>query len=113
MMDIDPTWGNGTPYYAWANYYAVSPRFVGGDLKKAAEYYKRAIELGPDMLNFRRTRALFLHTKNKDRKAFEEDLNWVISQDPKKDRHYLSYPYSVFLQREAKELLDHIDNYFY
>ena len=112
MMKIDPTWGGGTPYYAWANYYATAPRFAGGDMKKAEEYYRKATEMGPDMLNFRRTRALFFHAKNKDRTAFMEDLNWVLSQDPKKERHYLSYPYSAFLQREVRGILENIDDYF-
>ena len=111
LMHIDPSWGGGTPYYAWANFYAAVPRFAGGDTKKAAEYYKKAIELGPVMLNFRRTRAMLLHTKNKDRKGLEQDLNWVIAQDPKKRRHYFTYPYAVFVQREAREVLANIDDY--
>ena len=112
MMEIDPTWGGGSPYYAWANYYAAAPRIAGGDVKKAEEYYEKAIELGPEMLNFRRTRAVLLHTKNKDREAFKKDLNWVLSQDPNKDRHYFTYPCSVFVQRDARYMLDHIDSYF-
>jgi tetratricopeptide (TPR) repeat protein len=112
MMEIDPTWEGGSLYYAWANYYAAAPRIAGGDVKKAEEYYKKAIELGPEMLNFRRTRALLLHTKNKDRAAFEKDLNWVLSQDPNKVRRYFTYPFSVFVQRDARYMLDHIDNYF-
>jgi hypothetical protein len=55
---------------------------------------------------------VLLHTKNKDREAFEKDLNWVLSQDPNKVRHYFTYPCSVFVQREARDMLDHIDNYF-
>jgi tetratricopeptide (TPR) repeat protein len=112
MMEIDPTWGEGSLYYAWANYYAAAPRIAGGDVKKAEEYYKKAIELGPELLNFRRTRAVLLHTKNKDRAAFEKDLNWVLSQDPNKVRRYCTYPFSVFVQRDARYMLDHIDNYF-
>ena len=111
MMDIDPEWGNGTPYYAWANYYAGAPRIAGGDRKKAAEYYEKAIALGPEMPNFRRTRALLLHAKNRDREALKQDLNWVLSQDPQKDRQYFTYPYIVFLQREASDVLAHIDEY--
>jgi len=112
MIEIDPTWRAGTPYYARANYYATIPRFAGGDVKKAEEDYKKAIELGPDMLNFRRTRALTLHTKNKDRAAFKKDLHWVISQDPHKVRPHLAYPYVVFIQRSARDVLEHIDDYF-
>lgn len=112
MMDIDPAWAGGSPYYASANYYAVAPSLFGGDLKKADEYYKKAIEIGPNMLNFRRTRALFLHTKNNDRKAFIKDLKWVLAQNPHKVRFYLNYPYNIFLQRDSKYLLDNIDEYF-
>ena len=112
MMEIDPAWGGGTPYYAWANYYADAPRLAGGDRKKAEEYYKKAIELGPEMLNFRRTRAFLLHTQNKNRDAFKKDLNWVLSQDPKKVQHYFTYPWSIFVQRNSQDMLDHIDDYF-
>jgi tetratricopeptide (TPR) repeat protein len=112
MMEIDSKWGGGIPYYSWANFYAVAPGLFGGDMEKADEYYKKAIELGPDMLNFRRTRALFYYTKTGDREAFKEDLNWVLSQDPHKVRHILTYPWNVYYQRNAKDLLDHIDDYF-
>ncbi len=110
MMEIDPAWQNGSPYYAWANFYAVAPGFLGGDLKKAAEYYEKAVELGPNMLNFRRSRAWFLHIKTGDRKAFREDMEWVIAQDP--HRAGLTYPWNVFIQRDAQRGLDTIDEYF-
>jgi tetratricopeptide (TPR) repeat protein len=110
MMEIDPTWQNGSPYYAWANFYAVAPGFLGGDLKKAAEYYEKAVELGPNMLNFRRSRAWFLHIKTGDRKAFKEDMEWVIAQDPHKAG--LTYPWNAFIQRDAQRGLDTIDEYF-
>jgi tetratricopeptide (TPR) repeat protein len=110
MMAIDPKWLNGIPYYLWANYYAVAPGIVGGDLKKAEEYYKKAIELGPNMLNYRRSRAYFFYTKMKDRESFKRDLEWVISQDPHKAG--LSYPWNAFIQRDVKKGLANIDNYF-
>ena len=112
MFEIDPTWGGGSPYYAWAGYYASAPRFFGNDMEKSEEYYMKAIELGPGMLNFRRTRALLLHTQNKNRDAFKKDLNWVLSQDPKEVQHYLTYPWNIFIQRNAQDMLDHIDEYF-
>ena len=112
LLEIDPMWGGGTPYYAWAGYYASAPGFAGGDIKKAEEYYEKAIELGPEMLNFRRTRALFLHTRNKNRDAFKEDLQWVVAQNPNVVRHYFTYPWNIFVQRDAQYMLDHIDNYF-
>jgi tetratricopeptide (TPR) repeat protein len=112
MMAIDPKWAWGTPYYAWANFYAGAPGFAGGDMNKAFEYYKKAIELGPDQLNFRRSRALLFHLKNKDKKSFQEDLKWVVSQDPAKETKHLAYPWKVFIQRECQHVLDHMDDYF-
>ncbi len=112
IMEIDPTWNSGTPYYLWANFYASAPGFAGGDMEKAEECYKKAIELGPEMLNFRRTRALFFHTKNKDRESFEQDLKWVLQQDPHKVTNYLNYSWNAFIQQNARNLLDHIDAYF-
>ena len=112
MMAIDPSWGKGSPYYAWANYYVAIPELVGGDLRKAEEYYQTAIDLGPEMLNFRRTRALYLHTKTKNRDGFQKDLNWVLSQDPHTVRGMLTYPFHTFIQRSSKELLANTDDYF-
>lgn len=111
MMEIDPTWQNGSPYYCQANYYAVVPGFLGGDMAKAKEYYQKAIELGPNMLNFRRTRAKLFHTKNQDRDAFINDLQWVVAQDPHTTAG-LTYPWNAFIQRDAQEGLDNIDQYF-
>ena len=113
MMAIDPEWGCGTPYYSWANFYASAPGLAGGDMNKASEYYEKAIELGPEQLNFRRSRALLFHLKNKDRKSFLEDLEWVVSQDLAKETKPLSYPYKVSIQRECQEALDHINDYFH
>lgn len=112
MMEIDPTWGGGTPYYALAVYYATAPRIAGFDLKKSEKYFSKAIELGAEMLNFRRTRAFLLHTKNKNREAFKIDIEWVLEQNPQKVRHYFTYPWNTFVQRDVQQMLDHIDDYF-
>ncbi|PIP37588.1 MAG: hypothetical protein COX19_16325 [Desulfobacterales bacterium CG23_combo_of_CG06-09_8_20_14_all_51_8] len=85
---------------------------IQGDTYTVPGIPGNSIELGPEMLNFRRTRASLLHTQNKNRDAFKKDLNWVLSQDPKKERHYLSYPWSIFVQRNSQDMLDHIDDYF-
>ncbi len=112
MTAIDPLWGHGSPYYAWANYHAAIPELFGGDLRKAEEYYKRAIDHGPEMLNFRRTRALYLHTKTNNKDGFQKDLNWVLDQDPHQARDMITYPFNIFIQRNSKELLANTDEYF-
>jgi len=110
MLEIDPSWDGGHPYYAWAVRYSALPRLLGGDLEKAEEFFDKAIEAGPNWLYIRHGRAKYLHTKKKDRKAFREDLQWVIEQDPHKADS--PYPANVLFQKEAKEMLANIDDYF-
>ena len=103
MMAIDPAWGGGHPYTALAMYYATLPSFMGGDLKKASEYFNKADEAGAGWLYVRFQRANLLHRKTKDREAFRKDLEWVLAQDPHKALS--PYPWNVFFQREAKKML--------
>lgn len=110
MMEIDPTYLHGMPYYIWASFYSNAPSFAGGDLQKADVMFKKAIDVGPMMLNYRRTRASLLYTKTGNREAFVRDMEWVLSQDPHKAP--LGYPLNVFIQREAKEGLAAVDRYF-
>ncbi len=39
MLRIDPEWAGGHPYFLMRTQYARLPGFLGGDLKKAGEYY--------------------------------------------------------------------------
>jgi tetratricopeptide (TPR) repeat protein len=110
MMETDPEWNGGHPYFSWAVYYARLPRILGGDLKKSAEYFEKGISIGPDYLMHRWARAKYLHTRTKDREAFKADLNWVISRDPSREGN--PYPWNVYFQRDAKEMLAHINDYF-
>lgn len=110
MMEIDPTYLHGMPYYLWASFYSGAPSFAGGDLKKADSMFKKAIAFGPTMLNYRRTRALLLYTKTGNREAFVRDMEWILSRNPHKAP--LGYPLNVFVQRDAKDRLAAVDRYF-
>jgi tetratricopeptide (TPR) repeat protein len=110
MMAIDPAWYGGSPYFAYATFYAVAPGFVGGDMEKSGESFTKAIEIGPDKINFRTARARYFHSKRGDREAFERDLKWAIEQDP--HRAGDAYPWALFHQRDARKMLQNIDDYF-
>ena len=110
IMELDPGWGDGIVFYALACRYASLPKILGGDLKKAEEYFVKAIKLGPKMLNFRRTRAKYLYLKTKNKKAFLKDLKWVVAQNPYKAG--LTYPFNAFIQRDAQQMLENIDLLF-
>jgi len=110
MMEIDPAYLHGMPYYIWASFYGSAPSFAGGDLQKADAMFKKAIEFGPMMLNYRRTRADILYTKTGNREGFIRDMEWVLLQDPHKAP--LGYPLNIFIQRKAKAGLANVDQYF-
>ena len=110
MLEIDPEWQNGSPYYLWANYYAKAPSIAGGDIAKAEEMFKKAIDSGPTMLNFRRTRARNLYIQTGNRESFIRDMEWVLQQDPHKAP--LGYHFNVFIQRDARKGLEDIDKLF-
>jgi tetratricopeptide (TPR) repeat protein len=110
MLEIDPTWAGGHPYYAWGFYYLNIPRILGGSLKKAEVFMDKAVEAGPKWLYARWGRAKYLYTRKRDKEAFREDMEWVIEQDPREMDS--PYPANVHFQKDGKTMLSHIDEYF-
>lgn len=111
IEEVDPTWNNGGNLFNIAIVYIALPSSRGGDLAKAQAYFQKAIQAGLDPMLVRWGRAKYLATRNQDREAFREDLQWVLAQDP---RHGRQRPYSwnVYFQREAAALLASIDTLF-
>jgi tetratricopeptide (TPR) repeat protein len=109
MMDIDPDWADGGLYFSLAIYYLALPERVGGDKGKSEEYMAKAIEAGPNNLLNRWGRARYYHVLSKDRSAFKKDLEWVIAQNPKGSG---IYAWNVHFQRQARQMLKDIDDYF-
>jgi len=110
MLKTDPAWGGGLPYFGRAMYYIILPGFLGGDMKKAEVLLDKAFEAGPNWLYTRWGRAKYFHTKNKDKGAFKKDLEWLIAQDPFKADS--PYPWNVYYQMDAKDMLAHIEDKF-
>lgn len=110
MMDIDPNWYGGTPYFSYATFYAVAPGFAGGDMEKAAEYFDKAYKIGVNKLNYRTAKARYYYSKMGDREGFQKDLEWILKQDPHKAGD--AYPWAVYHQNDARRLLKNIDDYF-
>ena len=110
MLKTDPVWGGGLPYFGRAMYYIILPGFLGGDMKRAEVLLNKAFEAGPNWLYTRWGRAKYFYTKNKDKEAFKKDLEWLIAQDPFKADS--PYPWNVYYQRDAKDMLAHIKDNF-
>jgi tetratricopeptide (TPR) repeat protein len=111
MEELDPQWGSGRIYFALAAYYTITPGMFGGDMKKAEDYFNKALALGPHMSNFYYARALYYQTKKKDRNGFIADLHHTLAIDPRQ-ADTLPYPWAVWYQVKAKQLLKDTNKYF-
>jgi tetratricopeptide (TPR) repeat protein len=111
IEEVDPAWNDGGNLFNIAIVYIALPQSQGGDLKKSLEYFEKATQVGLDPMLVRWGRAKYLATRNKDRESFRADLEWVLAQDPRQGRKR-PYSWNVYFQREAKSLLDSIDQVF-
>ncbi|MDY7093841.1 MAG: TRAP transporter TatT component family protein [Acidobacteriota bacterium] len=110
MDSVDPDWSGGLLHFAWGMYYFALPPAAGGDKERAEEEIARALELGPDWIVYRWGRGRYLWLEAGNRQRFEEDLEWVLAQDPATAGS--PYWWNVYFQREARELLDRADELF-
>ena len=110
MTEIDPAWGGGAIYFTWGVYYLSIPEAVGGDRPLSAEYFAKAIVTGPDWLLNRWGRARYFHIKMGNPIEFKEDLAWVLAQDITEAPGHFAW--NAYFQTDARDLLDHSDDYF-
>ncbi len=110
MTSINPDWEGGVLHFTWGVYYLSIPESIGGNRKKSAEYFRRAIEVGPDWLLNRWGRAKYFHVKMNNPRGFRRDLEWVLSQDAGQSPGYAAW--NVFFMRDARRMLDTMDRYF-
>ena len=107
---IDADWGGGGVQFSLALYYGILPKSLGGDRQRSDAYLTRSLEVGPEWLLNRWGRAKYFHTRDGNRLGFEEDMQWVVTQDL--ERAGGVYPWKIYFQRDAKAMLADIDKYF-
>jgi len=73
-------------------------------------FFDKTVEAGPNWLYAKWGRAKYLYTQKKYRQAFQRDLEWVVSQDPRSCDS--PYPANVFFQKDARDLLARTEEYF-
>jgi tetratricopeptide (TPR) repeat protein len=80
-LELDEAFLGGGPHRALGSLLAQVPGFLGGDIEKAKEHFKRSIELGPDFLeNYVNYAELYAKPKG-DWKLFESLLTKVLEAD--------------------------------
>jgi tetratricopeptide (TPR) repeat protein len=102
MDKLDPAWGSGGLYFTWGLYYKALPEYAGGSKPKAEEFFKKSIAAGPKMIRNRWIRAKYYYPVINNRRGFDEDIAWILQQDPKKDGG--DVPWNYFFQRDAREM---------
>ena len=110
MTSIDPDWGGGALHFTWGVYFLSIPESIGGDRKKSAQYFRKAIEIGPKNLLNRWGRAKYYHIKMNNPQGFREDLEWVLSRDIQQSAGHPAW--NTFFVKDARRLLDTMDRYF-
>ncbi len=108
--ELDPDYSHGLIPFSLGIYYIAVPGFAGRDFERAEALLAEADAAPGDSLLPRWGRARYLHTAQGDREAFRDDLEWVLAQDAQDSAS--RYRWNVFIQRDARALLDGIDERF-
>lgn len=104
---LDPTYFYGAPDRYWGAYYAILPGFMGKDLNKSEEHFKKSLAIAPNYLGTKVLMAERLATERSDRALFKALLEEVINADPNVQPEIA--PENKVEQVKAKELLAQID----
>ncbi len=108
---LDPAFRGGALHFSWAIYYLGLPERYGGDMALSADYFEQGMAISPQSVLFRWGRAKYWRVKARDREGFVEDLEWVLAQDPDASPN-TTHPWSVYMQRDAEQMLDRVERYF-
>ena len=111
MLEIDPAWWGGHPVFMKGAYYSILPGFMGGNINKAAVYFDKAVNAGPEYFFPRWGRALYLYTKTGNRQGFIDDLTFIVKKETSTGGGL--YAWNAFFKQDAEKLLKNIDNYFH
>jgi predicted anti-sigma-YlaC factor YlaD len=109
--ELDPGWNGGAIYGIYLSYYAGMPSYLGGDMAKAEEAYKKAIEYskgGSASLFVSYATAICI--PKEDAAGFKEALDKALAIDP--NANPSNRLETVIAQRSARRLLAQSDIYF-
>lgn len=104
---LDPNYFYGAPDRYWGAYYAILPGFMGKDLNKSEEHFKKSLAIAPNYFGTKVLMAERLATERTDRALYKQLLEEVINADPNVQPEIA--PENKVEQVKAKELLAQID----
>lgn len=104
---LDPNYFYGAPDRYWGAYYAILPGFMGKDLNKSEEHFKKSLAIAPNYFGTKVLMAERLATERSDRALYKALLEEVLNADPNVQPEIA--PENKVEQVKAKELLAQID----
>jgi predicted anti-sigma-YlaC factor YlaD len=115
MMDrallLDERFRQGAIHEFYVLYYGSMPDYMGGDFKKARHHFKKAVEKsGGKSSSAYLALATSVVVKEQKPDEFKMLLEKVLSIDPEADAD--NRLVTILNQRQARWLLDHIDDFF-
>jgi Predicted integral membrane protein len=108
---LDPGWNEGAIQSLFMSFYAGMPDYLGGDLKKAQEYYTKALAYSKGgTASLLVSYATGLCVPKEDYEGFKAALSKALAIDP--DARPEGRLETVMAQRKAKRLLEEAGKYF-
>jgi len=104
-IELDETYLAGGPWRALGSFLAQVPGFLGGDRKKAADAYARAIAIGPDFLENYVDDAEYVAKANKNWSRFCAELRTVLEKSKDQDVMAAWPLYNALAVNRAQALL--------
>jgi predicted anti-sigma-YlaC factor YlaD len=111
VSELDPGFSAGSVHNFYVLYYGSLPDYMGGDVKKAREHFRMAMEAsgGRDSSPLI-SLATTVEMREQNVEEFRSLLHKVLEIDPDADPD--NRLVNTLNQRKARWLLDHLDDYF-
>jgi predicted anti-sigma-YlaC factor YlaD len=111
VLELDPGFGDGAVHNFYVLYYGSLPDYMGGDLGKAREHFRLALEAaGNRDTSPYLALATTVVVKEQKVEEFRDLLGRVLAFDP--DSAPENRLVNVINRRKARWLLDHLDDFF-
>jgi predicted anti-sigma-YlaC factor YlaD len=111
ILDLDEGYDDGAVHEFLVSYYGSIPKEMGGSEEKARYHYRRALELSKGMkASTHLALATTVSVANQDVGEFRELLEKALAIDVDAAPEYRLM--NVLMQRRARWLLDHVEDFF-
>jgi predicted anti-sigma-YlaC factor YlaD len=111
VLELDPTYSQGAIHNFYILYYGSLPEYMGGNIQKAREHFKKAIDLAKNsdsspLLSL----AVTVCVREQNVEEFKSLLREILEFDV--DRSPDNRLVNILNQKKARWLLDHVDDFF-